>query len=118
MNHQTLNSKQIAKCQEYGATYSPVLDFLKVGIAKNVQENIWPINGLRHLPSGDTTGWYIWAGEELSDDADFFYPVHVEHVSSWCQEVLPYLGLPPGYRFLIAPDYEDVWYDPSLLEAE
>ena len=25
------------------------------------------------------------------------------------------LALPPGWRFLLAPDYEDVWYDPSLL---
>jgi hypothetical protein len=27
----------------------------------------------------------------------------------------PYLALPPGWRFLIAPDYEDVWFDESLL---
>ena len=28
---------------------------------------------------------------------------------------LPYLGLAPGWRFLIAPGYEDVWYDEKLL---
>jgi hypothetical protein len=26
------------------------------------------------------------------------------------------LGLPPGWRFLIAPGYLDVWYDASLLD--
>lgn len=118
MSHQILNNEQAAKCQQYGAGYFPASDFMKVGITKNVQEKIWPINGLRHPPSGDTTGWYIWAGEELSSDANFFHPLHVEHLSSWCPEVLPYLGLPPGYRFLITPDYEDVWYDPSLLDVE
>ncbi|OLT22119.1 hypothetical protein BJF81_13360 [Ornithinimicrobium sp. CNJ-824] len=25
------------------------------------------------------------------------------------------LGVAPGWRFLIAPGYEDVWCDPSLL---
>ena len=27
-------------------------------------------------------------------------------------------GLPPGWRFLIAPGHEDVWYDGSLLDPE
>jgi hypothetical protein len=26
-----------------------------------------------------------------------------------------YLGLAPGWRFLIAPGYEDVWFDEILL---
>jgi hypothetical protein len=46
------------------------------------------IRGLRHAPAGDTTGWFIWAGEELSDDPDFFVPVHVSHISDWCPNVL------------------------------
>jgi hypothetical protein len=56
------------------------------------------------------------AGEALSDAADFFQPMHIEHVSTRCPEILPYMGLPPGWRFLIADGYEDVWYDSSLLE--
>jgi len=53
----------------------------------------------------------------LSDDPDFFRPLHVEHVAEWCPEVQPYLALPPGWRFLIAPGHEDVWFDPALLET-
>lgn len=90
----------------------------KVGAAANVRQGIWPINGLRHQPEGDTCGWYIWAGEDFSQDPDFFLPVHVSHLSEWCPAALPYLGLAPGWRFLIAPDYEDVWFDPSLLDPE
>lgn len=104
-------------CEKYGATCFPSPDHLKVGAALNLREGIMPINGLRHPPEGDTTGWYIWAGEELSSDPDFFKPLHVAHLSDWCPQVQKYLGLPPGWRFLIAGDYEDVWYDESLLEV-
>ncbi|WP_438268855.1 immunity protein Imm33 domain-containing protein [Paraburkholderia youngii] len=27
-----------------------------------------------------------------------------------------YLALPPGWRVLLAPDYEDVWFDGELLK--
>ena len=51
---------------------------------------------------GETSGWYVWAGEAFSDAPDFFQPMHIEHVISRCPEILPYLGLAPGWRFLIA----------------
>jgi hypothetical protein len=102
-------------CEKYGVVHFPSPANLKVGIALNVRDGIMPINGLRHPPEGDTTGWYIWSGEELSADPAFFKPLHVEHLSDWCPSVQKYLGLPPGWRFLITGDYEDVWFDESLL---
>ena len=51
-------------------------------------------------------------------DSDFFKPLHVEHLADWCPEIRKYLGLPPGWRFLIAGDHEDVWYDESLLDVK
>ena len=102
-------------CHKYEAHYFPSPLYLKVGIARNVQAGAFSINGLRHPPEGDTTGWYFWAEEELSDAPNFFEPLHVEHLFERCPEVLPYLGLPPGWRFLIAPGYEDVWFDESLF---
>lgn len=116
MNDQVENSQKEI-CKKHGVTHYPSPPNLKVGIALNVREGITPINGLRHPPEGDTTGWYIWAGDELSIDPEFFKPLHVEHLPDWCPEVQKYLGLPPGWRFLIAGDYEDVWYDESLLTA-
>jgi hypothetical protein len=86
-----------------------------VGIAFNVRDGRWPLNGLRHRPEAGTTGWYLWAGEQLGADDDFFQPLHVTHILEWRAELLPYLALPPGWRFLIAPAHEDAWYDPSLL---
>lgn len=88
---------------------------LKVGISENVcGGQVMPINGLRHDPAGDTTGWYIWAGEDLSQDPDFFQPLHVKHLAEWCPQAIPYLALPVGWRFLLAPGYEDVWFDKEL----
>lgn len=112
----TLVRQQKDLCVRYGSPFvgSPLA--LKVGIAVNVKSGLLPINGLRNPPEGDTTGWYIWAGEELSDDPDFFVPLHVEHLIQWCPAVLPYLGLAPGWRFLIAGAYDDVWEDKSLLQ--
>ena len=108
---------QQAVCRKYGAPWFGALEHLKLGIARNVRRGLMPLNGLRHPPQGDTSGWYIWAGEEFSDDADFFEPLHVAHLVEWCPAALKYLGLPPGWRFLTAGAYEDVWVDPTLLDV-
>ncbi|NOW94428.1 hypothetical protein [Mucilaginibacter sp. SG564] len=107
-------TEQMAICEKYGSAYYESLPFLKIGIAKNLKDGIWPINGLRHPLEGDTTGWYIWAGENFSSDPDFFEPVHVIHVIESFPIIAKYLGLAPGTRFLITENYEDVWEDPPL----
>lgn len=103
-------------CMKYGAPLVESPENFKVGISRNVKDGLWPINGLRHPVEGNTTGWYIWAGEDFSTDPDFFIPLHVKHLEEWCPMVLKYLSLAPGWRFLVAEKYEDVWEDKSLLE--
>ncbi len=77
-----------------------------------------PTNGLRHPPEEGTCGWYIWGGDELSEAADFFSPIHVQHLGDYLPNILPYLDLPPGYRFLIDnKGRKDVWFDQSLLDV-
>ena len=105
---------QVAICRKYNVKPSPVSPFLKVGIARNVKEGLLPLNGFRGRPTANTTGWYFWAGE-LSEADDFFVPLHVEHLKSWSPQVIPYLLLPRGWRLQIAPGYEDVWFDETLL---
>lgn len=110
-------SEQHKICARYGAPFVQAPDELIAGVAKNVLTSVTPINGLRHPPARGTTGWYVWAGEAYSSDADFFVPLHVAHLGEWRAEVLPYLGLPPGWRFLLAEGQEDVWFDPQLLDV-
>jgi hypothetical protein len=75
-----------------------------------------PLNGLRHPAEAGTCGWYIWGGEVLREDADFFQPIHVVHLRDHCPEALPFLALPAGWRFLVAPGHVDVWKDETLLD--
>jgi hypothetical protein len=111
-------AEQARICKKYGLPASPCDPALKVGIAQNVRDGALPINGLRHPPEGDTTGWYFWGGEDPPGEGeDFFLPLHAEHLPSWCPAIMRYLALPPGTRFLVADDYEDVWTDASLLDV-
>jgi hypothetical protein len=109
------DNDQRALCARLEVAYEPPAAADKVGIALSTL-HLQPINGLRHLPENGTCGWYIWGGTELSQSADFFQPLHVAHLEQTCPDVLPYLALPPGHRFLIAPGYDDVWEDQSLVE--
>jgi hypothetical protein len=86
-------------------------------VSREVGTGALPINGLRHPPAGRSCGWYIWAGAELSSADDLFESRHLDHIGPVGRSILPYLDLPPGWRFLIAPDYEDVWFDEELLRA-
>lgn len=106
---------QAAVCARFGVAPYPAPEALKVGVARNVREGVLPLNGSRCRPEGGTTGWYIWAGGEMSEDAVFFVPLHIGHLDEWCPSVLPYLALPPGWRFQIAPGHEEVWFDEEVL---
>ena len=112
----TINAEQLKICAKYGTKPFDASPDLKAGVAKNFWENLVPVNGLRHPPEEDTSGWYLWAGEQFSADPALWRTVHIEHLSDIRPEVVKYLALPPGWRFLIAGDYEDVWYDESLLK--
>lgn len=112
------NDEQQRICLIYGASYVGVDPEMKLGISRSALDNTMPLNGLRYQIEGDTSGWYIWGGEEFSDDPDFFIPMHIKHVMSSSPQIVRYLGLPPGWRFLtVPPDYEDVWEDYELLDS-
>ncbi|HEY1876466.1 MAG TPA: hypothetical protein VGG66_03315 [Rhizomicrobium sp.] len=111
----SLTPSQKTLCAKYGAQYLPCDDYLKIGISKNFDSTIFPINGIRHSPARDTTGWYIWSGEQFSSEPDFFVPIHLLHLNDRCSEIVKYLGLGPGWRFLFSPNQEDVWFDEPLL---
>jgi hypothetical protein len=76
-----------------------------------------PLNGLRHPPVGETSGWYLWAGEQLGRDPDYFEPLHIAHLDEWAPLALKFMALAPGWRFLTDGQYEDVWFDPTLLNS-
>ena len=118
MNHK-MNScldEQIAICNKYGSHYLETKISMKVGISSDFDCSKEPINGLRHPLDEDTSGWYIWSGEKFSEDDDFFVPIHAAHLVERCPKIIKYLGLAPGWRFMLADGVEDVWQDPFLLQ--
>jgi len=110
-----LSQKEI--CKKYKTITSVPKNDEKLGIAiETIGQQ--PINGLRHKSQNGTCGWYIWCGERINEeDEDFFKPLHVSHIQEYLPEVEQYLALPTGYRFLVADEYEDVWYDESIIKV-
>ena len=102
-------------CERFGAAVCRPNMGLKIGVALQTK-GLKPTHGMRIPPENGTEGWYIWAGE-YSDSAEFFKPIHISHLDAAWPELLPYLALPPGYRFIIDESgYEDVWFDQILLD--
>lgn len=109
---------QRAVCVRFGVDHVPTAAGLKVGI--NLTGSAFPINGYREAfdPAFDElSGWWIWNGERdiANHGPDFFDALHTSHLSEACPDVVAYLGLPPGWHFLIAPGYEDVWFDANTV---
>ena len=113
----SLEAVQRALCQEHGSAFVATPAAAKVGIALATAGRT-PLCGLRSLPTADTSGWYLWGGSS-STAPDFFQPMHAGHLRQHLPQAEKYLGLAPGYGFIIdAAGYEDVWYDPERLVRE
>ena len=100
-------------CRQFGSIFDPPGEDECLGIALGTLSQV-PLNALRHSAENGTCGWYIWGGD-FSDDPEFFQPLHIHHLFAHAPAMVPYLGLAPGWRVLLAPEHTDVWYDPSLL---
>ena len=115
-NNYKIEQKQI--CEKYKVDWADIDTTLFLGLADNVTSDEIPVNGLRYPPQGTTCGWYIWAGGEIPDRDDFFKPICVKHLEELKPEIIKFLGLPPGYRFLTDnKGYMDVWEDKNLLDV-
>nr|WP_246164814.1 hypothetical protein [Pigmentiphaga aceris] len=69
-----------------------------------------PIYGTRIvLPENGTISWFIHAGEH-SPSPDFYQALHATHLHELLPQVVNYLCLPAGAKFIIdRAGYEDVW---------
>lgn len=111
-----IEEAQKALCDRYNAAFVSTPPDQKVGYAASTAGRK-PVHGLRHPPTEETSGWYVWCGETFSEAADFFMPLHAAHIYETLPVASHLFGLPPGYRFLLAGDYLDVWFDEKLLDV-
>lgn len=102
-------------CTRFGAAYYPCHPQARLGLASNITAATRNLNGVRIEPSGDACGWYLWAGDEWAEPPEFYIPLRAQSVATWVPQALAYLGLPPGWRFLLRDDRIDVWKDLTLL---
>lgn len=111
----TATAEQILVCERFGSdVVTSTLDS-KVGIALSTLDRL-PLTAIRHQPENGTCGWYIWGGD-YSADPDFFQSLHVAHIPEYCPTIIPYLALAPGWGVILAPNYEDVWFDESRVNS-
>jgi hypothetical protein len=110
-----LVTRQAAICARAQTEPSFLSPEARIGIGRDFDPTQIPINGHRHPVHGNMCGWYIWSGEELSQDADYFEVICYKHLVNENWDWVIYLALPAGWRFLSAPGYEDIWYDAELL---
>jgi len=114
---ETLEQLQRRICRTYGADYDPPPNNSRIGIAIQTLQQI-PIKGCRIPPHGDVCGWYIFGGEEWSDDPDFYQPLCLEHLEDYCPFALPFICLPTGWGFITdGKGYIDVWFDEAFLRV-
>lgn len=105
---------QIAVCDKYGTHAQPLFRHDRLGIALGTMSLV-PINGLRIPAMSGSSGWFIYGGNEASENPNFFQPLCVNHLRKHCEIAVPYLCLPAGWRFQIDTNgYEDVWFDETL----
>lgn len=116
ITYEYLAKAQVRLCKEFECECVSPDPMSKVGIAWNTMDRV-PLNGLRHPPQENINGWYLWGGEDFPCGDDAFSPLHALHLVDHKPEVIRFLGLPPGYRFLIAGGHVDVWFGPSLLHV-
>ncbi|AZC96337.1 immunity protein Imm33 domain-containing protein [Pseudomonas chlororaphis] len=96
-------------CEKYGLPVLPPDEMVAIAIATLGKS---PIYGTRiPLPEGGNVSWFIHCGEHSNAD-DFYQAVHTEHLSEMLPQVLNYLCLPAGAKFIIDNEgYEDVWME-------
>ena len=110
-------ASQADVCARYGVQPQLPMHHDRLGIAMATL-GLSPINGMRILAMSGSSGWYVYGGAEAGTNDDFYSPLCVRHMAKHCEIVIPYLWLPAGWRFQIdTDDYEDVWYDESLLTS-
>lgn len=105
---QELIAEQKLLCEEVGSAYVEVTGDDVVAVAVHTLKQD-PIVGIRKKPeTAENISWYIYGGEPSSEET--FEIMTVRELQDIAPEVLPYLALETGFRFMIdTDDYEDVW---------
>ncbi|KAA0994844.1 hypothetical protein FQ192_12025 [Pseudomonas sp. ANT_J12] len=103
----TPDESQKQVCAKYGVPSQAPEDMVAIALGTLHKS---PIYGTRvKLPEGGTISWFIHCGEH-SPASGFYQALHTGHLMEELPEVVKYLFLPEGAKFIIDREgYEDVW---------
>lgn len=97
-------------CEKYGECFYSCAPEDRAGVAVETLQ-FEPIYGVRKKNPDGSSSWYVWGGPH-SSAPDFYQPLCASHLLELLPLAVPYLGLPPGYKFILdRSGYEDVWKD-------
>ncbi|WP_405078849.1 hypothetical protein ACI51Z_02325 [Pectobacterium carotovorum] len=101
------STRQQQTCDKYQLSPNPPEEMVAIAL-DTLQSS--PIYGTRiPLPENGTISWFIHCGEH-SAESGFYQALHTSHLEEMLPEVVPYLFLPEGTKFIIdRAGYEDVW---------
>lgn len=104
-----IDDKQQRICDKHGLPAQAPEAMVAVAIGSLAQT---PIYGTRiALPENGTISWFIHCGEH-SDANDFYQALHAAHLHEMLPQVVDYLALPSGAKFILDREgYEDVWLE-------
>ncbi|MBS4431123.1 MULTISPECIES: hypothetical protein [Pectobacterium] len=103
------SAQQKQTCDKYQLPLHPPEEMIAIAL-DTLQHS--PIYGTRIvLPENGTISWFIHCGD-YSAESGFYQALHTSHLEEMLPEVIPYLFLPEGTKFIIdRAGYEDVWQD-------
>ena len=109
MNDTLITHEQQRICDKYQLPAQPPEPMVALAIGSLEQS---PIYGTRiALPENGTMSWFIHCGEH-SEALDFYQALHATHLQEMLPQVLDYLALPSGAKFILdRQGYEDVWLE-------
>ena len=103
-------------CEHYSAQYTPVDEEQMVVISDGVYEGL-PLEGVRYPSPDHMSGWWLTT-DEYNGDTSSLKTVHYIHIVESRPEVAIYMALPPGYRFMLGGEQEQVWFDEEVANDE
>ncbi|RYC46990.1 immunity protein Imm33 domain-containing protein [Pectobacterium zantedeschiae] len=103
------SARQKQTCDKYQLPLHPPEEMVAIAL-DTLQRS--PIYGTRiSLPENGTISWFIHCGE-YSAESNFYQALHTSHLEETLPEVVRYLFLPEGTKFIIdRAGYEDVWQE-------
>lgn len=102
-------------CKRFGATHYASDENNTVYFAGETQ-GLLPVHGERVRGGENQSGWYVWCGGNRFDRDDFFQEMSVFEFAGRVPLAYSFLGLPPGFKFLVAGGHQRAWLEEGLLE--